>query len=140
VIVDGAHNEEGFGVLADALDEEFPALEWTVVMGVLGDKDLDAMLGHLKGNVARFFATAPDSDRACSPGEVASAARRVLGSDVEVVEVANVPLAVTTARVATPSDGALLVTGSLYVVGESRPVLRGSDASLPRSRPYHEIG
>ena len=140
VIVDGAHNEEGFGALAEAMAEEFPALAWTVVMGVLGDKDLDAMLGHLQGKVARFFATAPDSDRACSPAEVAVAARRVLGPDVEVIEVANVPLAVTTARVATPSDGALLVAGSLYVVGESRPVLRGSGASLPRSRPYHESG
>ena len=137
VVVDGAHNEEGFGALAESLGEEFPALDWNVVMGVLGDKDLDSMLVHLQGLVSRFYATAPDSDRACSPAEVAAAARRVLGAAVEVIEVANVPLAVTTARVATPSDGALLVTGSLYVVGEGRPVLRGSGSSLPGRTPYH---
>ena len=139
VVIDGAHNEEGFGALADAMAEEFPALEWTVVMGVLGDKDLDAMLVHLQGLVSRFYATAPDSDRACSPAEVASAARRVFGPQVEVIEVANVPLAVTTARVATPSSGALLVAGSLYVVGEGRPVLRGSGASLPGRRPFRDL-
>ena len=139
VLIDGAHNEEGFGALAHALLEEFPALDWTVVMGVLGDKDLDAMLMHLQGLVVRLYATAPDSDRATSPAEVARAARRVLGPEVEVIEVANVPLAATTARVATPSDGALLVTGSLYVVGESRPVLRGSGASLPSFRPFHDL-
>ncbi len=139
VIIDGAHNEEGFGALADAISEEFPALEWTVVMGVLGDKDLDAMLANLEGVVGHFYATAPDSDRARPPAELAAAARRVLGPDVEVTEIANVPLAVTTARVATPSDGGLVVTGSLYVVGEARPVLRGADASLPRSTQFHGL-
>jgi dihydrofolate synthase/folylpolyglutamate synthase len=138
VVIDGAHNEGSFSALADSLGEEFPALDWTVVMGVLDDKDLDSMLVHLRGLVSRFYATAPDSDRACAPAEVASAARRVLGPAVEVIEVASVPLAVTTARAATPSDGALLVTGSLYVVGEGRPVLGGSGASLPGKGPSHD--
>jgi dihydrofolate synthase/folylpolyglutamate synthase len=132
VVLDGAHNEEGFAALAAALTEEFPPLEWTVVMGVLGDKDLEAMLTCLKGHVGRFYATAPDSERACPREEVASAARRVFGSDVEVIEVATVPAAIAAARVAIPPDGALLVTGSLYVVGEGRPVLRGSIGSSSR--------
>jgi len=133
VVIDGAHNEEGFGALADAMTEEFPPLGWTVVMGVLGDKDLDAMLAHIDGHVARFYATAPDSDRARPPGLVASAARRAFGPDVEVIEMAGVPSAVTAAKAATSPDGALLVTGSLYVVGEARPVLRGTIA--PSSGP-----
>ena len=148
IVLDGAHNPGSFVALADSLGEEFPALDWTVVMGVLDDKDLDAMLVHLKGLVSRFYATAPDSDRASAPAEVAFAARRVLGSTVEVIEVANVSLAVTAARVATPSDGALLVTGSLYVVGEGRPVLArvgffvGRQGAVPRSRltVYHPGG
>lgn len=138
VVIDGAHNEEGFGALGEALREEFPAMSWTVVMGALGDKDLDSMLQHLQGLASRFYATAPDSERACSPAEVAAAARRVLGPTVEVIEVADVPLAVTTARVATPPDGALLVAGSLYVVGEGRPILRSSASSLPARTPFHD--
>ena len=132
VVVDGAHNEEGFGVLAAALTEEFPSLGWTVVMGVLGDKNPAAMLAHLKGHVSRFYATAPDSERARSPKEVAGAARRVFDSEVEVIELVGVPTAVATAQAATPSDGGLLVTGSLYVVGEGRPVLRGAIGSPKR--------
>ncbi len=129
VVVDGAHNEEGFGVLTEAMTEEFPPRGWTVVMGVLGDKDLDAMLAHLKGHVVRFYATAADSDRARPPEEVARAARRVFGAEVEVTELAGVPSAAAAALAALPPDGALLVAGSLYVVGEARPVLRGALAA-----------
>ena len=139
VIVDGAHNDEGFGALADALAEEFPPFGWTVVMGALGDKDLDTMLGHLQGHVSRFYATAPNSDRAVSPGDVATAARRVFGPEVDVLEVDGVPAAVAAAKAATPSDGALLVTGSLYVVGEGRPVLRGAGPSSPGSSAFRDL-
>ena len=129
IVVDGAHNEEGFGALAAALTEEFPPLEWTVVMGVLGDKDLDSMLAHLKGHVKRFYATAPDSDRALPAETVASTARRVFGPETEVIETSGVAEAVDTAQAATPPEAALLVTGSLYVVGEGRPVLQGRISS-----------
>ena len=139
VVVDGAHNEEGFGALADALTEDFPPFGWTVVMGVLGDKDLDSMLTHLEGHVSRFYATAPNSDRALSSGEVASAARRVFGPEVEVIEVGDVATAVSAAKDATPSTGGLLVTGSLYVVGEGRPVLRGISASSPDTGAFRDV-
>jgi dihydrofolate synthase/folylpolyglutamate synthase len=132
VVIDGAHNEEGFQALAATLSEEFPPLDWTVVMGVLGDKDSDAMLGHLDGLVSRFIATAPDSERAQPPGDVAKAARRIFGPGVEVVEHADVPSAMAAGLAAVTAADALLVTGSLYVVGEARPILRdGSDYSPP---------
>jgi dihydrofolate synthase/folylpolyglutamate synthase len=124
MVVDGAHNEEGFRALQAALTDEFPQLDWTLIMGVLGDKDLDGMLDHLKGWIGRVYATAPDSDRARPSGDVADAARRVLGPDVEVIETADVASAVSAARATVSDDEALLVAGSLYVVGEARPLLQ----------------
>lgn len=133
VLIDGAHNEEGMEALAGAISEEFPPLEWTIVIGVLGDKDMDAILGHLKQHVARLFATVAQSERARPAGEVATAARRVFGPHIEVFEEADVPSAIAAALLATPSDGGLLVTGSLYVVGEARPLLAGSSSGPPGS-------
>jgi dihydrofolate synthase/folylpolyglutamate synthase len=124
MVVDGAHNEEAFQALRAALTDEFPQLDWTLIMGVLGDKDLDGMLEHLKGWVGRVYATAPDSDRARPVGDVADSARRVLGPNVEVIETVDVASAVTAARAAVADDEALLVAGSLYVVGEARPLLQ----------------
>lgn len=132
VVIDGAHNDEGFRALAAALVDEFPPFEWTVVMGVLGDKNLDGMLDHLKGSVVRFFATAPDSHRARPSQDIAEAAERVLSPGVEVIETGDVVSAVAAARAALGPDEALLVTGSLYVVGEARPILRGTATSAQR--------
>lgn len=129
VVIDGAHNEEGFRSLVTAMSEEFLPLRWTVVMGILGDKDLDAMLGHLTGSVTRFVATAPLSDRALPAAEVAMAARRVFGPEVEVTCEDDVPSAIAAGLAATNSADALLVTGSLYVVGEARPILQGKSTT-----------
>lgn len=123
-IVDGSHNAEGFGVLAESLDEEFPSLEWTVILGALGDKDLEGMIGHLGGKVGRLFATAPVSDRAIPADKVARVARAALGPGVEVRQVAGVDAAVREGILTAGEDGAVIATGSLYVAGEARPVMR----------------
>ena len=128
-IVDGSHNEEGFGVLTASLDEEFPSLGWTVILGALGDKDLAGMIGHLRGRADTIIATAPESERAIPAGTVAEVARRVLGTGVEVHEIPGVEAAVNLAIAITPPDGAVIATGSLYVAGEARPVVRAARPS-----------
>jgi len=137
-VIDGAHNEEGIAALAVAISEEFPSLGWTIVMGVLGDKDMDSMLEHLARYVTRFHATAPQSERARPAGEVAAAARRIFGPQVEVFEESDVPSAIAAARAATSPDGALLVTGSLYVVGEARLLLAGPSEASSGSGAFHQ--
>ncbi|GBE22426.1 hypothetical protein BMS3Bbin01_01801 [bacterium BMS3Bbin01] len=64
------------------------------------------------------------SDRAIPAEEVAGVARSVLGSDVEVREVAGVEAAVREGIAAAGEDGGVIATGSLYVAGEARPVMR----------------
>lgn len=123
-IVDGSHNEEGMGVLVSALEEEFPSLSWTVVFGVLGDKDLDGMFDHLDGIVDRLVVTAPNSKRAVDPETLAHTARERLGSDAEIHVVTGVDAAVKEALRITGPEDALIATGSLYLAGEARPVLR----------------
>lgn len=124
VIIDGAHNEEGFGALAAALDEEFLPTRWTMVVGALGDKDLSGMLGHVRGKVSTLIATAPESRRALAVDAVARQARDVLGSQVDVQEIATVEEAVRTAIELAGENGAVVIAGSLYVVGEARPVIK----------------
>ncbi len=131
VLVDGAHNEEGFAALAAALAEEFPGFAWTVVMGVMQDKNLEAMLTHLEGLVHRFVATAPMSERALPARQLADAARARFGPDVDVWEAPSAEAAALDALAAEAVEGALLVVGSLYVVGEARSALRQVLGSSP---------
>jgi len=124
LIVDGSHNEEGMGVLVSALGEEFPSLSWTVVFGVLGDKDLEGMFNHLRGIADRLVVTAPESSRSVDPATLAAVARERLGADIEIHVVDGVEAAVRQALRITRPDEALITTGSLYLAGEARPVLR----------------
>jgi dihydrofolate synthase/folylpolyglutamate synthase len=124
LIVDGSHNEEGMGVLASALDEEFPSMSWTVVFGVLGDKNVDGMFDHLQGIATRLVVTAPESSRAADPSALAGIARQRLGPDTEILVIPGVESAIREALRLTGPDDALIATGSLYLAGEARPILK----------------
>jgi dihydrofolate synthase / folylpolyglutamate synthase len=119
VMLDGAHNPEGTAALAAALAEEFPQTRWTLVFGAMADKDVPAMLGLLEPAVSSLHATrAADSVRARPAGEVSALAAEVLG--VPVWAHGSVAEAV---EAALGSGEPVLVTGSLYVVGEARSAL-----------------
>jgi dihydrofolate synthase/folylpolyglutamate synthase len=123
VVLDGAHNESSMAVLAATLEDEFPDLEWTVVFGALGDKDVEQMLGLLEPFIGHLILTAADSPRAIPPEVLAADVARSL-PDIERVEVVpQVPHAVAHALSGVDADGAVLITGSLYVVGEARPMV-----------------
>lgn len=126
IVVDGAHNDQSMGALAGTIEEEFPALDWTVVFGALGDKDIEAMLGHLEDSMVRLIIAAPDSPRAADPAMMAATAERAF-PDLDVSTAPSVRHAVVQALDETSDDGAILITGSLYVVGEARPAIRSQE-------------
>ncbi len=118
VLIDGAHNPQAFEALAATMREEFPEQAWTLVVGAMGDKDLDAMLEPMRGLLAAVIATSADHERAFVPGQVAEAVARVLPG-VPVDEVPGVAAAIDAAK-ERAGDGGIVVAGSLYVAGEAR--------------------
>jgi len=121
VMLDGAHNPDGFRVLGSALAEEYGGIRWVAVIGAMADKDLTAMLPHLSGRVESVVATTVGADRAMSPELVAAAAGRLLG--VATHQEPTPERAMTLARRLAGEGGAVLVAGSLYLVGAVRSVL-----------------
>jgi dihydrofolate synthase/folylpolyglutamate synthase len=118
VLTDGAHNPDGMASLAAALREEFAGIQWTAVIGAMADKDITGMLGHLRGLVREVHAAAADSPRALPAGEMAELAQQQLGMPATAHP--SVAVAVAAAQATgTP----VLVTGSIYVVGEARRAL-----------------
>ena len=119
ILLDGAHNPEGSEALAAALAEEFPTTRWAVVFGAMADKDVPEMLRSLAPAAASFHAAqAAGSERARPAGEVAALAARE--TTVPVSSHESVAAALDAAR---GTGGPVLVTGSLYVVGEARGIL-----------------
>jgi dihydrofolate synthase/folylpolyglutamate synthase len=124
VIIDGAHNPAGADVCAAVFLEDFdPAGRRLLVIGCLKGRDPFDMLSALRADEFDVVVccTAP-SPRGLPAQEVAEAARR-LGCD-EVVAVNTVEAAIDRAMQEIGPDDALLITGSLYVVGSARPYLR----------------
>jgi dihydrofolate synthase/folylpolyglutamate synthase len=124
VVIDGAHNPDGVAALAAALDEEFLPTEWIVVFGARGSRDPVTLLEPLDGSVAKLYAAEAADPEAIPAGHIAAAARKAFGPSVPVTAAGPVPEAVAAALADAGEDGAVLVTGSLYVVGEARRLLR----------------
>jgi len=121
IMVDGAHNADGVAVLADSLTEEYPTTRWHLVLGVMGDKNVEAMMTSLAPLVDGVVTTAPKSERSVPPVELAERIRDLVDTPALIAE--DVELALDMARAEAGPDGAVLVAGSLYLVGEARQLL-----------------
>jgi dihydrofolate synthase/folylpolyglutamate synthase len=121
VMVDGAHNADGVIMLAESLEEEYPTTRWQLVFGVMGDKNVEAMVDRLAPLVDGIVVTAPVSERAVPPAELAERVHPLV--DVPVLVADRVDLALDMAKAEAGADGAVLVAGSLYLVGEARELL-----------------
>ena len=124
VIVDGAHNPAGADSCAQVFFDDFdPAGRRVVVVGLLRSRDPGQMLSALRADEFDVVITcdAP-SPRGMASTDLAAAAREI-GCD-QVIECTTVADACERALRTAGTDDAVLVTGSLYVVGAARPVLR----------------
>ena len=122
VLIDGAHNADGVTTLVDSLGDEYPTVKWHVVLGIMGDKNIDAMVEELASVASGFVVTAPRSERATPPLDLAKRVESAV--DVPVLVAEDSDYAVDMARAEAGAEGHVLVTGSLYLVGEVRSHLK----------------
>jgi dihydrofolate synthase/folylpolyglutamate synthase len=110
-IWDGAHNLAAVGWLLARL----PARRYVVVASILRDKEADGMLAALSALGERIVVTSSSNPRALAPEDLAARAGRFF-AQVDVV--ADPGEAVAAGRAAAGGDGAVLVTGSLYLLAD----------------------
>ncbi len=132
VLIDGAHNPQGMRALAAALAEEFANQEWVLVMSAMRDKDLSQMIPQLRGHVRSAIATQSASDRALPANELAESLRAEL--EVPVEPIPDPAEALARARELAGPQGAVLVTGSLYLVGAIRSLVTSGKAAQRNER------
>ncbi len=125
IVIDGAHNPPGARALAATLRQLVPGRRIFLVLGILGDKDVDTYLGlvlppALPG-VTRVFTSRPDNPRAMGVDELA---RRVaaVSPALPVTVTPDVGAALRAAYAAAGPDDVVCVAGSLYQVGQARAV------------------
>jgi dihydrofolate synthase/folylpolyglutamate synthase len=120
VLVDAAHNPHGAAALAVALTEYFTFDHVTAVIGILGDKDAAGILRELDAVVDDFVITQSTSDRAVDAAELAEIASSIVGADRVTLEPSlEAALELGRDRASETEKGAVLVTGSITLVGDA---------------------
>jgi dihydrofolate synthase/folylpolyglutamate synthase len=115
-IYDGAHNPSGVEALAAALPEATGGRRLVAVVSILDDKDAAGMLRALAGKTSGAVFTSSTNPRALSPATLASLWAQVGGGASEIV--AEPRAAVRRAQELAGPDGAVVATGSIYLVAD----------------------
>ena len=119
-LFDGAHNAGGARVLLDYLDETVTR-PITMVFGAMAGKDVEEIASILFSKAETIILTQPENSRAMTAAAIAEA---VDVGGTPLILTLNVSEALKTADEITPNEGLILITGSLYLVGEAKRILQ----------------
>jgi dihydrofolate synthase/folylpolyglutamate synthase len=122
IVIDGAHTAASARALAETL-ARIPRRRCHLVLSVSGGKDLEAILGALIPEADIVTVTRAEPIRSLDPKLVAEAIRGI-GSGAEVRVVPNPHLALRAAREGLAPEDLLCASGSFYLAGIARRVLR----------------
>jgi dihydrofolate synthase/folylpolyglutamate synthase len=123
VLLDGAHTQTAARYLVKSLHAHFPGQRFTMLFGVLKDKDMDGIAGILAPEIDTVVLTrVPDNNRAASPWELEEKFLHFHPHGSILVE-EDFEKAYQKAQSLTPDGSWLLVTGSLYLVGAVRRLM-----------------
>jgi len=119
VILDGAHNPNGAEALARFIKGELRPgkKKITLLLGIMADKDILGIVTPLVKVVDRIVVSRPNLPRAASV-EVVKKAINSAGPQVEVICIPSVSGALKKVMQEMQNDEALVIAGSLYMVGE----------------------
>jgi len=123
ILLDGAHNPAGAQTLAEALKKNFPAERPTLLLGVLQDKDWRHICETLAPRAGRIFTVPVSSERSANPEALAEVCRKYNPSG-SVIACGSLGEALNQSA----GDRFVVVTGSLYLVGETLELLGLSPA------------
>ncbi len=140
VIIDSAHNPEAARALADTVKEIFPDKKIILIVGIMKDKDIKGILGHLMQISGTLILTKAKGERAASPEKLKeyTAALRETGDkhlmSGSISTTHTVAEAVKRAKTFCHENNIILATGSFYITGEVKHLLSHTTGILSHLR------
>ena len=116
IVLDVAHNPDGAWALRSTLSTVYEDRLFTLIFGAMLDKDVRQVTEILFPIADHVIATRADNPRAASPEQIREAAARV---SVEIEDAVSVSSALARAKTLAGANGLVVVTGSIYLVGEA---------------------
>jgi dihydrofolate synthase/folylpolyglutamate synthase len=124
VLLDGAHNPSAALTLAQNLKLARNHGRLVLVMGIMADKDVDGVLARLLPLAQMVIFTQPRYFRAATPRDLA---RRAQPYGLEILQTPRVAAAIQQAQSLAGPEDRIVITGSLYTVGEAKEYFGGGD-------------
>jgi dihydrofolate synthase / folylpolyglutamate synthase len=123
IVLDGAHNPAASKCLVETWAECVGHQRATIIFGALRDKDLEGMVSTLSRIATRFLIVPMRSQRGASPVEIQS----VMPNHLPIAQCNSPRQALD---LANHFDDPILVTGSLFLVGEFLAMLQPDQGAL----------
>ena len=119
-VLDVAHNPAGAWALRSALSSYYDGKPLTLLFGAMRDKAINEMAEILFPLAERVIVTRAENPRSATPEEIREAAFR---TSTEIETAPDVSTALGQAAALAGTQGVVVVTGSIYIVGEAMQVL-----------------
>jgi len=114
-VLDGAQNAASAKILKQAVRDNFKYKKLILVLGASGDKDIKGICRELKVMADKVILTRADTPRAAAVNKLA-----VYFTKGSIYKTDSVREAMVLAKKLSKTGDLILVTGSLFVVGEAR--------------------
>jgi dihydrofolate synthase/folylpolyglutamate synthase len=128
LVVDSAHTADSARRLRDTLLEYMHVDRATLVIGVMGDKDLEGLATAIEPAALRVIATQADHPRALSAEAVARVFR---DQGIETFVEPKLGAAIDMATSLSTASDAVVILGSIALAGEARAYILGLERDPP---------
>jgi dihydrofolate synthase/folylpolyglutamate synthase len=120
VVLDVAHNPAGAWALRSALSTFYEDRSLTFIFGAMRDKAISEIADIIFPLADRVIATHAENPRAASPQQIAEMGAH---AQTEILQAKSVQEALERACTLAGPRGVIVVTGSIYIVGEALGIL-----------------
>jgi len=120
-VLDVAHNPAGAWALRSTLSASYAERPLTFIFGAMRDKAIGEMAEILFPLAERVIATRADNPRSAAPEEIREAASRI---STHIEDAGDMADALAMARTSAGPDTVVVITGSIYIVGEAMRLLQ----------------
>ncbi len=122
MVLDGGHNPGAAHNLKQAILKYFKPAKRILVVGIAGDKDIPAIIHELAPVFQTVIVTRAHSQRAATTDRLAGEFAK---HHITAIQKENVIAALEEAKKLAGAQDLIVVTGSLYVVGEAKEYIDG---------------
>jgi dihydrofolate synthase/folylpolyglutamate synthase len=135
ILLDGAHNPASAAALAAAFRQQYPGACPALILGVLADKDWRPLAETLAPLARRLLLVPVNSRRSLAPGDLLDVCR--MANPQAAVEVCA---SLADALDRSAREPFVIITGSLYLIGEAMERLQLSPVPAVDERGLNEWG